>query len=90
MRSRILMEFKKQFPDYLNYKNEEYLMNVVTEELLREIAQRLPRVYIQQKQQNRYLNLDETIKNACDVVSIYTNNKNRGYDFIIRDLKSKL
>ncbi|WP_256279880.1 hypothetical protein [Staphylococcus sp. HMSC076B11] len=44
------MEFKKQFPDYLNYKNEEYLMNVVTEELLREIAQRLPRVYIQQKQ----------------------------------------
>ncbi|HHA5700132.1 TPA: hypothetical protein ACONO5_002357 [Staphylococcus aureus] len=72
------MEFKKQFPDYLNYKNEEYLMNVVTEELLREIAQRLPRVYIQKKQQNRYLNLDETIKNACDVVSIYTNNKKSG------------
>ncbi|WP_226341376.1 hypothetical protein [Staphylococcus aureus] len=84
------MEFKKQFPDYLNYKNEEYLMNVVTEELLREIAQRLPRVYIQQKQQNRYLNLDETIKNACDVVSIYTNNKNRGYDFIIRDFEEQV
>lgn len=87
------MEFKKQFPDYLNYKNEESLMNVVTEELLREIAQRLPRVYIQQKQQNRYLNLDGTIKNACDVVSVYTNNektKNWGYDFIIRDFEEQV
>lgn len=87
------MEFKKQFPDYLNYKNEESLINVVTEELVREIAQRLPRVYIQQKQQNRYLNLDGTFKNACDIVSVYTNNektKNWGYDFIIRDFEEQV
>ena len=50
------MSFKNEFPEYINYSNEDYLMNEVTIPLLREIAQKVPRVYVEQKRKNFYLN----------------------------------
>ncbi|WP_436859233.1 hypothetical protein [Mammaliicoccus sciuri] len=69
------MSFKNEFPEYINYSNEDYLMNEVTIPLLREIAQKVPRVYVEQKRKNFNLNLDGTVRNACDTISLYTNNE---------------
>ena len=93
MGCEILMSFKNEFPEYINYSNEDYLMNEVTIPLLREIAQKVPRVYVEQKRKNFYLNLDGTVRNACDTISLYTNNEktqNWGYDYIIRDFEEQM
>jgi len=89
----MIMKFKDIFPDYNSYSNDDYLMNDVTDSLLREIAQTLPRLLKDRKQVIKNLNLDGTLRNMCDVVSLYTNNENTnhwGYDFIIRDFHAQM
>lgn len=85
--------FKRLFPDYDTYSNETYLMNKVTPSLLREIAHKVPKVFQDYKFQSIGLNLDGTMRNICDKVSLYTNNdktKNWGFEFIVRDLDSQV
>lgn len=88
-----MVEFKELFPDYAAYSNDSYLMNTVTTSLLREIAQKLPRVYQQLKFDTPNLILDGTMRNACDIVSLYTNNDKTnhwGFEYIVRDFDSQV
>jgi len=84
----MIVKFKDIFPDHNLYSNDDYLMNNVTDSLLREVSQTLPRLLIDRKQVIKNLSLDGTLQNMCNVVSLYTNNENTihwGYNFIIND-----
>lgn len=89
----MIVKFKDIFPEYKSYSNDDYLMNYVTDSLLREIGQTLPILLIDRKQVKKNLSLDGTLQNMCNVVSLYTNNENTahwGYNFIIKDFHAQL
>ena len=66
----MMTNFKELFPDYDTYSNNLYLMNQVTSSLLREISNTLPKVLRDYKYNNNALNLDGTMRNICDKVSL--------------------
>lgn len=84
----LIVKFKELFPDYKYYSNEEYLMSTVSKELLRAISQTLPRRLYAIRKTKPGLNVDGTLKNMCDIVSLHTNSRNTnnwGYDYLTRD-----
>ncbi|WP_222124200.1 hypothetical protein [Lysinibacillus fusiformis] len=88
-----MVKFKDLFSDYGTYSNDTYLMNIVTPNLLREIAQKLPRVLQDYKRNTFGLNLDGAMKNVCDKVSLHTNNDKTGnwsFDYIVKDFDSQV
>lgn len=88
-----MAKFKDLFPDYDMYLNDTYLMNTIKPGLLREIAQKLPRVLQERKHEEPALNLAGTMKIACDKVSLYTNKDKTGnwsFDYIVKDFDSQV
>lgn len=89
----MIVKFKDTFTDYTAYSNDAYLMNKVSDSLLREIAQTLPRLLRARKQVIKNMNVDGTLQNMCNVVSMYTNNENTnhwGYEYIIKDFDTQM
>ncbi|MFD2368877.1 hypothetical protein ACFSO0_02505 [Brevibacillus sp. GCM10020057] len=86
-------KFKDLFPDYKAYSNEDYLMNKVTYQLLKELSFKLPKLLAESVYVRKGLNLNGTLRNMCDIVSGYTNNDkttNWGWDFIIKDFENQM
>jgi hypothetical protein len=87
------VKFKDLFPDYQAYSNDDFFMNKVTYNLLKELSFKLPKLLVERTRTSRGLNLDGTFRNMCDVVSGYTNNEkttNWGFDYIIRDFENQM
>jgi hypothetical protein len=86
------VKFKDLFPDYQAYSNDDFFMNKVTYNLLKELSFKLPKLLVERTRTSRGLNLDGTFRNMCDVVSGYTNNEkttNWGFDILLGILKIK-
>lgn len=86
-------KFKILFPDYQIYSNDDFLMNKVTYNLLKELSYKMPKLLIETAQARKGLNLDGTFQNMTHVVSGHTNNdktKHWGWDFIIRDFEEQM
>lgn len=86
------IKFKEQFPNYQTFSNNEFLMNRVNYDLLKELSYKIPKLLIETAQVHKGLNLDGTLRNMADTVSGHTNNdktQNWGWDFIIKDFEEQ-
>lgn len=89
----MITKFKDLFPDYNTFANEEYIMNKINSELIRQIFYCLLQGVKTSKELYKgpgRLDIDGTVRNLCDVISEYTNmpkTENWGWDFIIRDME---
>lgn len=89
----MITKFKDIFEYYETYTNDDYLMNKVTSNLLRQVSN----IFIQGLRNKALsytgrgrMNLDGSMKVLCNIVCGYTNieeTKNWGWDFIIEDYK---
>lgn len=87
------VKFKDLFPDYQAYSNDEFLMNEVTPQLLRELSFKLPKFLVELSQIRKGLALDGNLRTMADIVSEYTNNEKTehwGWDYIKGDLESQM
>lgn len=89
----MVTKFKELFPDYNTFDNEEYVMNEVNCELIRQVFYCLLQGVKTSKELYTgpgRLDIDGTIRNLSDIISEYTNmpkTENWGWDFIIRDME---
>jgi hypothetical protein len=90
------VKFKDLFPDYQAYSNDDFLMNKVTQDLLRELSYKFPKLLIEKAKDWKgpgVLVLARNLKTMCDIVSEYSRNEKTqawSWDWIKKDFESQM
>lgn len=91
----MITKFKNLFEYYETYKNEDYIMNELNHDLLRNISYVIIEG-LREKGRNYKgpgrLSLDGSLKSLCDIVSEFNNTektKNWGWDYLINDFEEE-